>query len=431
MSSSGGVAPGVFFVGGLRAPYKKLLRPILTGLARPDSGYTKFVEPACGAFGYTHVALQSGWKPSQIEASDVTLFSSVLGAIVSEDGRADHLNVKVDGYEDEDLGDPAVLLYVQGVVRAEAKAKNPYWKGILKEMLLNREDHIERLRERIKRIGSRLSGVNYRPMDLFDHLAEVVDDPKAVVGLMPPWAKGDFENLLDPTDSFTWDAPEYPVFNPKEGFERLYEIFQSAKCLVLMGTRTEYWDQRFPAFGMIGGKRLKEDRGITRTGAAVFLSNRHEEVMPFLEGNRMAYPWPGHKMKPPPWPFLPKDYAITDNARVTVAPVDAEVATYCHFLWTHKFVGSGALYHLGVFLDGYLVGILGLSLVSQGGVQGSNLILQTYGMTVQHRRDFRLPRLLTYLSMCKAITGCASPTTTRRSPPTWSRSIWAVGRTAS
>ena len=69
--------PGAFFLGTLVPSEQKFLKVLLESARK--SGYTKFVEPCAGAFAMSHLAVQSGFKPSEIESSDVSMFTSIMG----------------------------------------------------------------------------------------------------------------------------------------------------------------------------------------------------------------------------------------------------------------------------------------------------------------------------------------------------------------
>lgn len=69
--------PGAFFLGTLVAQEQKFLKPLIENARK--QGYTRFVEPCAGAFAMSHIAAQCGYKPSEIEASDVSMFTSIMG----------------------------------------------------------------------------------------------------------------------------------------------------------------------------------------------------------------------------------------------------------------------------------------------------------------------------------------------------------------
>lgn len=74
--------PGAFFLGTLVPAEQKFLKPLIENARK--QGYTKFVEPCSGAFAMSHLAVQSGFKPTEIEASDVSMFTSIMGYAIME-----------------------------------------------------------------------------------------------------------------------------------------------------------------------------------------------------------------------------------------------------------------------------------------------------------------------------------------------------------
>ena len=405
-----GPAPGVLYMGGLQTQDREIFRPILEGLVK--AGYNRFIEPCAGAFGFSHVAVQAGWKPSQIESSDVTMFSSVLGAAIMGN-RVDDLSIKANGFEDEDMGDPATVLYVQALLNAKVKSlSNPYWQAASKQMEIDRDKHLESLGSQLTKLHERFDGMKYQPMDLFDHFQSAADDPNAVVALMPPWGRGDFEKFLDPSNSFKWNVPSYTMFDPMKGFERLYEMFSEVKCLVLMAVDSEFWEGYPLPFAVYGGhRRAKEDKGAIRSANLLFLSNRNDEVLKHLGGSPMAVPSKASVLEPPPYPFLPADHPITQESSINVMLISPKMAMYCRQLWTHRFTGAPTIFNLGVFIDGYLAGVCGLTTGTRGSVTGdaATYVQYMYGMPVQHRKDFRLPLLLHFLTLSRNVISMCFP----------------------
>ena len=96
--------PGAFFLGTLVPSEQKFLKALLDNARK--SGYNKFVEPCAGAFAMSHLALQSGFRPDQIEASDVSMFTSIMGYAITGNPM-DELGIHAKGFSDEELLDPA------------------------------------------------------------------------------------------------------------------------------------------------------------------------------------------------------------------------------------------------------------------------------------------------------------------------------------
>src|SRR5262249_38696837 len=133
---SGFATPGLLFAGNTSAPERRYFRQVLTGLR--ERGYTPLVEPCAGAVAGSPIAAGAGWKPGQIEASDVTLFSSVVGTLLAG-GDLAKLAVTLDGQPvelpDADLATQAAfLLWVQLRARLEAKPTVYYWRSLVEDL---------------------------------------------------------------------------------------------------------------------------------------------------------------------------------------------------------------------------------------------------------------------------------------------------------
>lgn len=73
--------PGAMFLGCLNGVEQKFLIELIKTARR--SGYTRFVEPCAGTFAMANLAVQSGFKPEQIETSDVNMMTSVMGYAIT------------------------------------------------------------------------------------------------------------------------------------------------------------------------------------------------------------------------------------------------------------------------------------------------------------------------------------------------------------
>ena len=69
--------PVAMFLGCLNGVEQKFLIELIKTARR--SGYTRFVEPCAGTFAMANLAIQSGFKPEQLETSDVNMMTSVMG----------------------------------------------------------------------------------------------------------------------------------------------------------------------------------------------------------------------------------------------------------------------------------------------------------------------------------------------------------------
>ncbi|WP_027406176.1 hypothetical protein [Anaerovibrio sp. RM50] len=384
--------PAAFFLGTLVPSEQKFLKVLLENARK--NGYTKFVEPCAGAFAMSHLAVQSGYKPAQIEASDVSMFTSIMGyAITGKD--LSELQIKATGFTDEEMCDPATALYAWKYLSTVKDAGKAYFYNFMIDLKERREEHIATIREQLDRAKSILGGMSYRALDMWKHMDEVLDDEHCIVIANPPTYTAGFEKYYDTSGNMTWKEPEYGIFNPATGLQEFMDLCKNAKCLVLC------YEENSP--GLTAGSPVFARYGV-RNGINVYLtSNRPDEAAMLANGKKIARPNEG-KMEPLECSMLPRDYVITEKSEVKVFPMERMNAQYYRKLWTHNFVGSSAPINMGVLIDGKIAGVFGVdkSALTMGafGTRVSDSLFLMYGMTVPHK-TYRLGRLITMLAQNK------------------------------
>lgn len=387
--------PGTFFVGGTLTPVEQRFIAVLLKNAHKQ-GYTRFVEPCAGAFAMSHIAAQCGYKPSEIEASDVSMFTSIMGYAIT--GRSlEELEIRADGFTNEELLDPAVALYAWKYLKATRNAGREYGYELMVDLEARREYYIDSLRAQLDRAKQLLHGMSYRPLDMWKHLEECYDDPHCIVIANPPTYTAGFEKWYDTGGRMTWKEPEYGIFDPKTGLTELYDKMSDAKCLLMC------YEENAP--GLTAGHPVFARYGV-RDGINVYLTtNRPDEATMLAEGKMITRPNEG-KLEPLDCSILPRDYEITRKSKIQITQIERTAAQYYRKLWTHNFVGSAAPINMAVLIDGKLAGVFGLdkSALTMGafGTQVSDAVFLMYGMTVPHK-TYRLGRLLQMLTQNKAL----------------------------
>lgn len=387
--------PGTFFVGGTLTPVEQRFIAVLLKNAHKQ-GYTRFVEPCAGAFAMSHIAAQCGYKPSEIEASDVSMFTSIMGYAITGQS-LEELEIRADGFTNEELLDPAVALYAWKYLKATRNAGREYGYELMVDLEARREYYIDSLRAQLDRAKQLLHGMSYRPLDMWKHLEECYDDPHCLVVANPPTYAAGFEKWYDTGGRMTWKEPEYGIFDPKTGLTELYDKMSDAKCLLMC------YEENAP--GLTAGHPVFARYGV-RDGINVYLTtNRPDEATMLAEGKMITRPNEG-KLEPLDCSILPRDYEITRKSKIQITQIERTAAQYYRKLWTHNFVGSAAPINMAVLIDGKLAGVFGLdkSALTMGafGTQVSDAVFLMYGMTVPHK-TYRLGRLLQMLTQNKAL----------------------------
>ena len=381
--------PGGFFLSTLASSEQKFLKILIENAIK--NGYTKFVEPCAGAFALSHLAIQSGFKPNQIETSDVSMFTSIMGYAVT--GRSlEKLCLHANGFSDEELLDPATALYAWKYLRTVKNAGNDYFYNYLTDMEYRRDVYIKELKTQLDRAKSVLCGMNYRILDMWKHIDEVIDDPHALLIVNPPTYTAGFEKYYSTNGNMTWKEPEYEIFDPETGLPEFMERIKDAKCLVIC------YEENVP--GATKGTPIFARYGV-RKGVNVYLtSNRPDEATFLANGKKIDRPKDKDLMKLD-CPMLPIDYEISDTSKIKIRRIELKSARYYRKLWTHNFNGAFAVpFNFAVFIDENIAGIFGIdkTALTMGafGKQVSNSVFLMYGMTVPHR-VYRLNRLITML----------------------------------
>lgn len=374
--------PGAMFLGCLGASEQKFLVKLIETAAQ--SGYTRFVEPCAGTFAMANLAVQNGFKPEQIETSDVNMMSTVLGYAITEQS-LEPLQIKAQGFDDKELLDPATALYAQLYLRTSKNAGNDYFYQMLTDLRLRRQEHIESINRQIEVIKNELHGMSYRALDMWEHLKEVLDNPHALVIANPPTYLSGYEKFYDTQGKMTWKEPVYQLFDPDTGHQQFYDLCMDAKALVLC-----YQEKKA---GQAVGYTIYARSGTRADLNAYITTNREGEAAALANGKKIKRPAES-RLEPLACSMLPRDYEIGEDSTVQVIPIKSAQAQYYRVLWTHNFVGSSAAYNRALLIDGYVAGVFGISKMA------ADSVFVWYVMKIPHEK-YRLGRLCYMLAQRK------------------------------
>lgn len=366
--------PGAMFLGCLGTSEQRFLVKLIQTAAK--SGYTRFVEPCAGTFAMSNLAVQNGFKPEQIETSDVSMMPTVLGYAITGQS-LEPLEIHAQGFSDEELLEPATALYAQLYLRTSKSAGNEYFHNMLVDLRERRAEHIESINRQIEVVRNLLHGMSYRPLDMWKHLEEVLDDPHAIVIANPPTYFYGYEKFYDTQGKMTWKEPEYQLFDPETGHKQLYDMCMDAKALVLC-----YQEKKV---GEAVGYTIYARSGTRADLNAYITTNREEEATALANGKKIKRPAES-KLEPLDCSMLPRDHVITEESKVQIIPIKAATAQYYRVLWTHNFVGSSATWNRALPIDGYVAGVFGISKMA------ADSVFVWYVMKVPHE-TYRLGRL--------------------------------------
>lgn len=378
---------------------RKFIGQLLEAL-RKTGKYDRIVEPCCGVFGMLGYHLAAGWKPEQIETSDIMLFSTVLGYAIMGKPLSD-LEIKLDGQPFPLTGDPAEdavnVIVEQAILRQERNAKDAWNGEWVRTMRENRSKHVERVRKYVAEMVKRYHGIKYEPLDLFVHSARVADDPRTVVLMVPPHFRKGFENFYDTGGRLTWNEPTYNIFDPNTGYRDFMEATSEWKALVIC--------EEFRAPGQYAGWPVY-CRYIKPNYCCFICTNRPEEVIPLLPSGRPVLVRGTEEAQfIVPYRIIAPEAEIRPDSRIQVVPIGDNEALYYRSLWVHKGKGGRATRNLAVLIDGCLAGIFGYAYET---IRRTGPEHESYGSLALFYaggppHKLRLGRLATMISLSRGI----------------------------
>jgi hypothetical protein len=402
---AGFASPDVLFAGNSAAPERRFYRHVLGGLR--EAGYTRYVEVGAGSFAAALVALDAGWEPAQMETSDVTLYSSIVGTMLSG-GDLAALGIALDGepiqLPDADLATQAAfLLWAQLRARMEARPDAAYWRNVVVDLTERAVEHQAAIRKQLTQLQARLGGISYRPLDMWEHITEAAGDPHCVILAAPPTYKSGFEKFFDTGGRLGWAEPRYDVFDPDTGFRRLAEMMTGVPALLLCLQEGLTRQAAAPAV-------FARPNGPGRT--CYVITNRPDDVFAITGGPKVLPRSPAD-VASAGLPPLPLDWEPGKDSKAEVYPVKGNVADYYRGLWMHRLAATPGSYNMLVAVDGFAAGILGYSadpMIRPYSMESRWVrhILLRFAFGAPHR-ELRMTRLATMLALqrhvCEAALG--------------------------
>ena len=387
--------PGSMFIGAFREKERKVLKNLL--ISAKKAGYERFVEPAAGAFALSKIAVEAGFQPQNISASDISLFSAVFGRAITGQS-IEPLEINSEYFKDYDLTKPEVVLWAQVILQNSMKGASYYQQNVIKDFYERKEIHWQRIKEYIESYREKLGKMNYAEKDWAVHVKEYENDDKAVIVLGLPTYTGGYEKFFDTGNRIVWKEPQYNVFNPKEDYAKAVEWVKTIKPLVIMWEDAEFQQYHTEPFFARHGTRLGYNTYLT--------VNRMDEYLR-LSGGKSATRENEATIKGLKYDYLGEGDEITENSKVEIVSISTQAANYYRLLYTHNFMGGasagGANY--AVLIDGKLAGVFGYNsmLIDFGqSVNGEWGQWLSYSMCIPYKK-LRILRLSTMLQCCREI----------------------------
>lgn len=379
------------FIGNTNPKEKKFEKDLMAAAIK--SGISRFIEPCSGELAMCQLAKSVGYK--DMEASDITLFSTVLGYYVEGKSEKDYekLNIQIKGIGR--VCEPVEVLYWLMYFRVLKNAGKKYFDSIIYDIETRKEWHKEKIKETLDRAREEFKDVKYYPLDMIDHLRQVLDDEKALVVMNFPTYKGGYEKFFDVGDNITWNEPSYAIFDPRTDKPAVKEILKNAKCLVLFYEEAYAGETEFdPVYVRFG----------CREGMNTYITTNDLERVEKLLGRKYAVRPDERDIEPLKCDILNRDFVFDDTVDVKVVEITPKQSNYYRLLLTHNFVGSGSSGGFAILVNDKVFGVFGFDKTFSGLFgDGSNTeIFLMYGMAFPVK-GFRTNRLITLVASLRSV----------------------------
>lgn len=391
-------SPNIMFLNTYDALDRRYMAEIAPKLAA--SGYTDYVELYAGGFAMPVVMASAGIRPEKMRCYDISLYSSILGYTFSGKELAD-LDVRKDGVP-IDIGGlvptraAALLLYEQALARMEKNESIQYYRNLVRNLKEQRDYHIEKIEESVKRMDSMLHGMYFENLYIWDALEKERDIGNTFIVSNPPTYPGAYEKFFDTNGRITWkgDNIEYTVWNGKTDCPKFMEKASGAKPLVFLLQQADK--------GKAATRRPVSSRYLSLTQNVYYNSNRPDEVEKingFKETTANEV-----KRKKSKYQIMPEDHIITNDSSISVFVEETQTAEYYRRLWLHRITGKAVTVNLCVVVDGYLAGFIGLDFnpLIRSYNDKSDFIILSYAVAAPSSSQ-RTARLLVHIAKSKRV----------------------------
>lgn len=328
---------------------------VKTHLGRLRHRHDRVVLPACGRFATAEAVCESGWEPSKVQTSDISLFSSVVDFVASW-GSLDGLGGRFVSERFERLNacvgtrrEVGAVLYAMKV--AQLNPATVFERVVYDDMVRDPDRYIDDLAEKVDRLAEKLRGIGYDVRDMVAHIDEAAEDPRAVIFLNPPLFAGGYEKMFCMAGTeIVWDTPTIPLFDVKRGLTDLYRKLIDAKALTVFYKPADTATNSVPEW--LSSHAVYADRSAGKNEFP--LSDWPDELVLRVDvGKSLA-------LRRSPYPLLPRDHEITASSKAWIVATDMGTALYYRDLFAHELGVTRSEGYFLVIVDGYLLGVFGM-----------------------------------------------------------------------
>jgi hypothetical protein len=339
-----------------------------------------FFNACAGRFSVVEAAIKAGLPPENVYASDIGLFSSIIGYLADPSRKLDDLGIRIldpalepKGITDELDFAAHVMLILKLNQMKQTNLRGLYLR---EELLASWERSRKAMREQLEALVHAITGLRFEIEDVWKVVEQVAEQDVTFYASVPHYTRGYTKMFAAP--NLKWNEPSIPEFDPKT-FPVLLEKLGPAKCHAFLCRRCE-WTEEIPApWKKVYGKP-EEKRALW------IIANRSVDCH---ADNRTGF---GDIRKLP----IYDDHEITPASKFHVIMVGLPSALYYRDLFVHRLGATTADRGFLLLVDGQVMTAFGIFI--QDFLQFRMQYLpEMFGITRSSKRYHRLGKLFMLL----------------------------------
>src|SRR5712692_26630 len=337
---------------------------------------------ACaGRFSIVEAAVKQGFPAAKVQASDIGLFSSLIGYLADDSKHLEDLGIRIldPDLEPRDVKDELdfaahIMLILKLNQLSQTNLRGLYLR---EELRASWSRYREAVRKELASLVATVKGIHFELADIWDVVERVRTDDASFFASVPHYAGGYGKMFRVP--SLAWNEPKIAQFDPKR-FRELTERLGDARCAALLCRRGE-WEEEVPSpWKRVFGRPESRDKALW------IIANRSMQA--YAE-NDTGF---GDVRKLP----IYDDHEITACSKFHVIMVGLPTALYYRDLFVHRLGATTADRGFLLLVDGQVMTSFGIFI--QDFLQFRTPYLpEMFGITRSSRRYKRLGKLFMLL----------------------------------
>jgi hypothetical protein len=278
-------------------------------------------DACAGRFSVVEAAVKSGFPAAKVHASDIGLFSSLIGYLADDSKRLEHLGIRIldPDLEPRDVTDELDLVAHVMLVLKLNQLSQTNLRGLYlrEELRASWRRYRQAVRDELEGLVATIKGIHYELADIWDIAERVREDDVSFFASVPHYAGG-YQRMFR-TPDLAWNEPKIAEFDP-ERFRELMQRLGEATCAALLCRRGGWEEEVPPPWKRVFG------RPQSREMALWIIANRSMQA--YAE-NKTGF---GEIRKLP----IYDDHEITSTLKIQVVMVGLPTALYYRDLFVHR-----------------------------------------------------------------------------------------------